>query len=529
MSDCSVKKIDKITFGMDGTVAQSSLGLASEEPKLENLSGECRLCLDPFAVNVVSIADPVLKKQMDEVFPFTIEPDQKYPIGVCETCFSIITEFYRYTEKVQSNQQQLSIRITEQTHKLLSYVKEELTMEPSLEITESRVALVFKDEPAPQSEDDQSVHVEHLDVYAEQNDAPKKRSYRKRKKIKSVIMDDESGSDDPEKKPVKPRKYNIKSKEEQLKDEKLISEFYRMGCDLCGDVLVNISSLYSHFRKKHDRKGYVVCCNKKIFKRCFMLDHIKFHTNPSAYRCDICDKSYKNKVYLSIHRIKLHGKEEDRPFKCDRCKQSFAKNYQLRAHMITHEKAQCPICDRLMASKMALATHITNMHSDKDRKLICDTCGKEFLNKTCFERHVKEHQGIEVHPMMQCQICNKWLKGERCLQKHLRYTHYETEQVHTCDICHQNYPNSRALWSHKKVVHVEEKFECEFCGKRFKRAVNLKEHRTIHTGERLYSCKYCGASMNSNANLYTHVKKSHPVEYAEKRQQAANLNAPTKA
>ncbi|EAT34182.1 AAEL013547-PA [Aedes aegypti] len=509
---------------MDETVADSASNtLEPKMSKLENLAGECRLCLDPFAVNVVSIADPQLKGQMDKVFPFSIEPADKLPIGVCQTCFSVITEFYYYTEKVQSNQCQLKARIADQKQNLEN-IKVELSLEPSVEMIESQESLVFKDEPSQRSDEDESSDSKPLEVYAEQCAPPKKRTYRKRKKLIPTVSKDESGSDEPESKPT--RKYNIKPKEEQWKDEKLISEFYRMACDLCGNVLDNIKSLNSHFRKEHQQRGYVVCCNKKLYKKCIMLEHIKFHTNPSAYRCEICNKNYKNKVYLSLHQIKLHGKEEDRPYKCDRCKQSFAKNYQLQAHIVTHEKVKCPICDRLMANKMAMATHITNQHSGKDRKMICDTCGKEFLNKTCFERHVKEHLGIEVHPMMQCQICHKWLKGERCLQKHLRYTHYETEQVHTCDICQQNYPNSRALWSHKKVVHVEEKFECEFCGKRFKRAINLKEHRTVHTGERLYSCEYCGASMNSNANLYTHVKKSHPVEHAQKRQQAPIISGP---
>ncbi|KXJ75491.1 hypothetical protein RP20_CCG011609 [Aedes albopictus] len=506
----------------------SSPESAPKQSKEENLSGECRLCLDPFGVNVVSITDPQLKERMDKVFPFSIQPVDKFPIGVCQTCFSVITEFHSYTEKVQLNQHQLSARMAGQSEKMVDTIKEEASLEPSVEMTESQVPMVFKDEPQAPSDpsDDPDDVKEDVEVYVEEYSPPKKRQYRKRKKVKAKDSNDESDSDDGESKPTKTKKYNVKPKEERKKDEKLVSEFYRMACDLCGAVLADVTSLYSHFRKEHQEKGYVVCCDKKIFKRCFMLEHMKFHTNPSAYRCEICNKNYKNKVYLSLHQIKLHGKEEDRPFKCDRCKQSFAKKYQLQAHMVSHEKVQCPICSRMMGNKMALATHITNQHSNKDRKLICDTCGKEFLNKTCFERHVKEHQGIEVHPMLECHICHKWLKGERCLQKHQRYSHFETDQVHTCDICHQNYPNSRALWSHKKVVHVEEKFECEFCGKRFKRAVNLKEHRTIHTGERLYSCEYCGASMNSNANLYTHVKKSHPVEYAEKRQQAAAMNGP---
>ncbi|XP_065086556.1 transcription factor grauzone-like [Ochlerotatus camptorhynchus] len=504
----------------------------SGSAKMEDIPEECRLCLDPFAENVVTVENPELRDRMEKVFHFSIEIVEKLPSGVCQTCATLINEFYRYSENVRSNQGQLISRLTRKSQPL---PVEEIKVEPSLEFPEPDESIKPKDEsPLPPPAEDGEENIDNLEVYADLYDPPRKRTRKKRKTASSRKKDRSTSSDadaDGEKPNPKrqARKYNVKTKEEHEKDEQLVSEFYRMVCDLCGDHLENFSSLDSHFRENHDRSGFVVCCNKKIFKRCLMVEHMKLHTDPSAYRCEICNKNYKNKVYLAMHQVKQHGREEDRPFKCDRCKQSFAKNYQLRAHMVAHEKVQCPQCDRMLASKMALSTHLSNMHSDKDRRMICDSCGKEFLNKTCFERHVKEHMGIEVHPMLECHICHKWLKGERCLQKHIRYTHYETEQTHVCDICQQNYPNSRALWSHKRAVHVEEKFECEFCGKRFKRAVNLKEHRTIHTGEVLYACEFCGATMNSNANLYTHVKKSHPVEYAEKRQLAACGNAPSRA
>ncbi|XP_058462116.1 transcription factor grauzone-like [Malaya genurostris] len=485
---------------------------------MENITEGCRLCLDPIADNIHSIENVQIKEQINQVFRFSIENKTGYPTNICQDCSHIIAEFYQYSEKVRLNQQ----RLDERQNSICDTVKAELLSEP-----EEQVLSVDLNIEQPKTEPEENGdEPSDGEIFVECYEPPVRRGRKKHKKEILPRRKRDKTIELVKERTIK--HYNIKSKEQLESEDKMIKEFYRMICELCGEPESSFNSLASHFRKIHGRTGYIRCCKRKLFKRCDLLQHMALHTNPNAYRCELCNKSYKHKMYLLLHQTKAHGSEEERPFKCDRCKQSYTKEYMLRNHMISHEKVQCPQCDRLLANKAALNVHIINKHSsDLDRKMICDTCGQEFLNKVCFERHVKRHLGMEeAEQKFQCHICQKWLMGERGLQKHLQFTHYERDQTHTCDICQQQYPNSRALWSHKRIVHIEEKFECEFCGKKFKRAINLKEHRTTHTGEVLYSCDVCGATMNSNANLYTHTKKSHPLEWAEKRRKAIEANKP---
>ncbi|XP_053685529.1 transcription factor grauzone-like isoform X1 [Sabethes cyaneus] len=486
---------------------------------MESLKNGCRLCLDPIGDIIHSIENSEFKKQIDCVFSFPINIKHGYPSSICQNCSHQICDFYIYSEKVRLNQEKL-----EQIAESKSFL-ETFKVEPIEKDEPSEVSL-DKIEPKDEPEEDCNEQSDG-DIFAESYRLPVSRPRKKRKKEERPRR--KRGEKPPVLEQDVVKRYNIKSKEQLEQEDKLINEFYRMVCELCGETASNFASLANHFRKIHSRTGYIRCCKRKLPKRYHLLQHMALHSNPSAFRCELCNKNYKHKVYLLLHQAKAHGSEEDRPFKCDRCKQSYVKEYLLRNHMISHEKVQCPQCNKLLANKAALSTHIINKHSDLDRRMICDTCGQEFLNKACFERHVKRHLGVEeVERKYQCHICQKWLMGERGLQKHLQFTHYERDQTHICDICNQQYPNSRALWSHKRIVHIEEKFECEFCGKKFKRAINLKEHRTTHTGEVLYSCDICGATMNSNANLYTHTKKSHPLEWAEKRRKAAEANEPKK-
>ncbi|XP_065086637.1 transcription factor grauzone-like [Ochlerotatus camptorhynchus] len=312
----------------------------------------------------------------------------------------------------------------------------------------------------------------------------------------------------------------MKTQQDRNEEDQLFNKHFRMICDLCGTSAATFTILRSHFWKEHKRRdGYVVCCNKKLSKRYTILDHIDFHANPDVFRCEVCGKKYKNKDTLNAHTLCRHSSEDQRPFKCDLCPQSFAQKSALALHMERHVKVKCPQCKKMFACNSTLSIHMTNQHSGKDRTMVCDTCGQEFLSKQCFDRHMNEHMGIEVQ-RFQCGICQRWLKGERNFRNHMNWVHTDGDREFQCDICLQKYPHSRALQCHKLQTHAEPKHECEFCGKKFKKAIALKEHRTTHTGEVLYACEHCGIPNNCKANLYQHIKRQHPTEWAQKKLKA---------
>ncbi|XP_065086798.1 transcription factor grauzone-like [Ochlerotatus camptorhynchus] len=502
---------------------------------MDTTAAGCRLCLYPFSENFDSIENAELKEQMEKVFHFEIKLKQKCPTSVCQTCSYTISEFYKYSERVRQNQEFL-IGCTEgivddpsggDSKEVLGRVKWEPT-QPGSDSEDGSDEVHEKTELKEESEEEAENQCASDDSYKPPTKTT--RSSRKRKRRRSKTPSDDSDSDysdedDEELRPKRKCNRPPKSLEEKIQEERQIQEHYRMVCDICCHAEKDYRLLYQHYKKEHNRKGYLVCCQKKLTSRKIVLDHIIYHTNPNAFRCDQCNKSYKNLEYLSLHKLHKHSSEDrEHPFKCDECEKSFPKKCYLNRHKEGHQKIQCQVCHRVLSSSSALNVHMTNMHSDKTRSMVCDVCGQEFLNKICFERHLNEHKGIEVQKL-QCHVCRKWYRGERNLQNHIEYTHNQKGREFPCDVCHQNYPNERAMKKHKRGVHVEEKFECEFCGKRFKQSFNLKEHRTTHTGEVLYSCDYCGITKNSRANLYVHVKQKHPQEWAERKMRAAEANA----
>lgn len=482
--------------------------------------GGCRLCLDPHAAGpIYSLDNPNIKQQLDTVFNFAIKTSLTAPSVICQLCSTTVSDFYHFSQTVRKNQERLE-RV-EDTGTLKTEPVEPEAVSIKVEPTEFVEAQIGKpDEAVSDREFKEELSEEDVDFSDEDDE-----SYEP-----PAEEEDEAGETSSKRKgkesvkaPRKPRKRkarNSVTREQAEVDFKKINGFYKMSCEECVDVeLEDYAKLDAHHKEVHNRKGYILCCQRKLDNRYKMLEHMYYHQNPKAFYCEACNKSFKGKNSLTIHMQAYHSREEDLLFKCDVCPQAFPLARMLRTHQLTHQKEPCPECGKILSSRSALRAHQKNMHSDIDRRMICDTCGQEFLNKVCFERHVKEHAGIEVLQKFQCHICQAWLRGERGLQFHLRYTHYDREKTHICEVCRKQYPTSRALLRHRQIVHVAEKFECEFCGAKFKQALNLKEHRTIHTGEVLYSCEYCDKSMNSRANFYVHIKKNHPLQWAMKKQQ----------
>ncbi|XP_065086567.1 transcription factor grauzone-like [Ochlerotatus camptorhynchus] len=485
-----------------------------ESPSVE----ECRLCLGELTETKRSIEKSDLKEQLSQVFHFVIEPLPGHSSEVCGNCLSIVSEFHKYSEKVRSNQETLASRLRPVP---IAHIKIKTESSSSDELED------FKRETSDAS--DGEIFAEPL-VSIEVKSEPLAKRTRgsqqedetvqpKRKKKKKII---------PKLKERKNKKnIALKSREELQQQDIIIQDFYEMTCDLCGHAAQDLNSLRSHFRGTHGQGIYIKCCKKKLSRKWAMIDHITVHTNPTAFRCEVCDKTFKSKRYLREHQANVHGSDEQRPFQCDQCNRFFAKESLLQTHKRHHEKMPCPQCGQVFANSISLKAHMKGAHDNVDRTKVCDRCGKGFSGPSApsnLRQHIdKVHMGLGDKTKHQCPICYKWLLGKRALTIHVQL-HSEVGKPHICDICNQNYLHSRALTRHKRFVHGEQKYECEFCGKRFKKPLALKEHRATHTGETLYTCKVCPVSMNSNASYYAHMKKAHPVEWADSKVKAAEGN-----
>uniref|UniRef100_A0A182MQT8 Transcription factor grauzone n=1 Tax=Anopheles culicifacies TaxID=139723 RepID=A0A182MQT8_9DIPT len=481
------------------------------------MNEKCRLCLGNVSNETqISIRDAAFHVELKNVFHFEIGHDLQLPQYVCGECRGTVAYIDSYCQQVQNNQAQLIGQAKECILQPVENVKvESLHDADCFEAEENN----SKNEPkfgrdiqtaVPDrtvgSNDEKAVKQATRKVAncVDKHRTGQEKSWRRdRRNIREkIIISRENTEQDSS---------TLNGHSKQLENDQLIKDFFTLECEICSAPLESFVMLLDHYRCAHDTRGYVRCCGKQFFRRYILVDHIAAHRGST--RCEICQKTYKTKRYLMLHIAKSHSSEEERPFKCAKCHISYPKQYLLRAHELLHVQQQCHICQKVLSNNQSLKVHLAQMHSD-DGNHICDTCGKVFRTKPAMERHINEHQGLDVVERLQCEHCHKWFSGKYNLNKHVRFLHMQDGQVFRCDVCQHVSPNSRALANHKLRIHVEERFECEYCGKRFKRRPNLREHIATHTNVPLYSCEICeNRTFNSKANYFTHRKNKHPQEW----------------
>lgn len=317
----------------------------------------------------------------------------------------------------------------------------------------------------------------------------------------------------------KPRSEQITKMLQTAKEfDEIIQKNMNLSCNICSVRLIDFPELKRHYRAVHKCRGYAVCCNKRLFKRGLVVDHINVHNNPDYFKCPKCDKVLADRMCLRNHDLLFHQTDDAMTFQCPFCPKKYAKQYLLDHHTVKHIPQDectffCSECGKGFPTNATLSKHIKQIHLTLYDKM-CEICAKLIRGNANFERHMADHEGI-VEPQVQCKICGSWLKNKNSLRKHM-YKH--DGKTYVCKICNKKAPTKSALHSHMRYVHeLSPMFHCTFCEKSFKKAVNLKEHLTTHTGEVLYTCPHCPKTFNSKANMHSHRKKKHREEWEANR------------
>ncbi|KAM7341945.1 uncharacterized protein ACRADG_009538 [Cochliomyia hominivorax] len=347
--------------------------------------------------------------------------------------------------------------------------------------------------------------------------------------MKDVNISLNGNSDSEPFEPIK-IKSSYTSKSNRNAKDTFLAENFKITCFICNIPLETFFAMRKHFEVKHNERGHVKCCNKKIYRRSILVDHVHRHLDPDYFKCRKCGKVMADRRCLELH-IETHESNQEKSHCCDICGKGFAKLCVLKKHRMIHlsedeKRFPCTECGKNFGSNYLLTSHYRYVHLKKYVK-ICDICGKSIRSKDVFERHMLQHQG-KAAPIETCDICGLILTDRKALKRHKDMIHPEGgKQEYTCTICLKISPNLRAHKRHVQYKHIMcYDHKCTICGKAFKKAQTLREHMASHTGTVLYTCPWCPKTFNSNANMHNHRKKVHPKEWEEASRKRYSGNLP---
>lgn len=273
--------------------------------------------------------------------PLQILNNEKLPHSICHNCLERIDDFVSFYNKVQDNQKSLNLAIEQQLNQpTVNNIPEELTntdnweeysislCDPlnsqllSLEESELQTndeinrTILFNSQNESYSSDnkndlEKSLEDEEIDTKEEKldNDFMKyiNNDYDKNElDVKSPLylpeIDSESEQEEKPVTKVKKKKMVLKTsdesdeeddKSEETKVPKLnhrikldspIREFFDLNCTLCEHpAFLTFTLMKKHMENKHNTIGYVTCCNKKLYRREAIMEHISYHLNPNQF------------------------------------------------------------------------------------------------------------------------------------------------------------------------------------------------------------------------------------------------------
>jgi len=251
-------------------------------------------------------------------------------------------------------------------------------------------------------------------------------------------------------------------------------------CGICGKLFMNCidfkTHILFHLKDRPDKEEMAeiiiksqfsfpcTSCRSKFSTKGALDQHIiKFHLNPKASVCDICQKSFLSRELCAKHMLTIHND-------CGMLKQ-IKKDEGIEIDIFN-----CKTCQKAFTAKSKLDQHEKD-HLDPSlrRKHLCSHCPKSFPTPASREIHERSHTGEKP---FKCNFCGLGFAAKGNLVSHKKS--HLNKKAFICSTCGKGFNTKRDRKTHETHTHSSTKaFVCDNCGESYKRVMNLKRHKRV--------------------------------------------------